>query len=148
MATPRSWQRKVAERHLLSIARLNGLKIRWLSGRHWHTEAEAQGTAQRVLIPKPNNQLQYLVALHEFGHLLGPFPIVARPGLPLVNATDIGASPGQYALLMEAAAWGWAIEHIANELEFCFTPKHIEKAAGEPLAAYVWGVYTAHDDEG
>lgn len=139
------WKRKVAERHLLGLARRNGIRVHWLSGPKWHLRAIADSDKGRVSIPKPYSVKQYLVALHEFGHLLGSIPLTARTNVPFVGQESLNATPGAYHLLREMAAWAWAIEHIATELEVLVTPRHFDAALGHGIASHSWDVFTWPD---
>lgn len=127
------WPRKDAERHLRRIARKHGIRVHWVKGRNWIHEAEAYEAARQISIPRPHNQRQYLVALHEMGHILGPMPNSSRGDWP--------GSPGTFLMAMEGAAWGWAVEHMDHDLALLVSsPEDFTASVGRCLASHAWNV--------
>lgn len=135
----KTWRRKDAETYLRSLGRRHHINIRWLVGRDWHEKAEAIVSAaaglRLVRIPRPNNARQFLVALHEFGHILGPLPDDAR--------LLADWSTGEWKLASEGAAWGWAMEHIPVDLDLAMTEDDLKRTVGAGLSTHAWTV--AHE---
>lgn len=92
-----------ATEHLELLAERHGVEINWITGA-WK-EAEAFYATRQVWVPKPWSRALYLVALHEFGH------IVSDLARSLWDTDDPDSD-----LACEAAAWGWAVHHAAPEL--------------------------------
>lgn len=82
---------------LTSIAQEHGIAVHWTKHR-W--DAEAFPELSQVVIPKIRTTADYLLGLHELGHVLSP---EARR---LDQLTDPYSS-----LLCEGAAWAWAMAH-------------------------------------
>lgn len=127
------WPKKAAEKHLRRLARQSGIRVHWVKGRDWLHKCEAYEAARMVSIPRPNNQRQYLVGLHEIGHILGPMPNSSRNDWP--------GTPGQFFMAMEAAAWGWAVEHIDHELYVLIPdPEDFDATVGRGMSSHAWHV--------
>lgn len=60
-------------------------------------EAEAYPGLRRVSVPRPSSGGRYLVALHEFGHVLDP-----------LAKRHVASRDPYRQILVEAAAWAWA----------------------------------------
>lgn len=106
MAKPR-WSRKLAEAHLIALSVRHDIDIIWLTGSDWQ-HAEAFHVSGTVRIPRPYNMRYFLVALHEFGHLLDPTARKLWAQHPDVIA--------EYQAC-EAAAWGWALQNVPADLQ-------------------------------
>lgn len=94
-------QRARAAEHIVELGRKHHIKVRRVST--WDHSA-AFRTTRIVYVPREIKQpIDYLCALHEFGHIL------YRP-----SAVRSEASAGCIAVEMtcEAAAWGWALKHV------------------------------------
>lgn len=99
MRTP--WPRKRAEIHLEWLGQEHGVQVAWLkAGAHWTTASATPGRWPVVHVPKPNTPRQYLVALHEFGHVLSD----------LARELDTAAHSEERYIACEGAAWAKAIE--------------------------------------
>lgn len=122
------WKRNLARVHLTTLAGREGIKIKWVNGRGWMDKAEAFGVARVVVIPKPYNAVQYLVALHEFGHVLAKMTWADRTGFEI----------GEAKMMYEAAAWGWAVTHIHPTLDKLIDEKHFQRSLGVALATHAW----------
>jgi hypothetical protein len=127
------WKRNVAEVHIRTLARRHGIAIRYLRGRNWMEDAESSESAQLVHIPHPNNARQYLVALHELGHLIGPVGVSTRDEHP-------DWSSDTFHLITEAAAWGWAVEHIHGDLDRSIAHLDFAKTVGYGFLTHCWAV--------
>lgn len=103
------WPRKLAQAHLLTLAARHDVEIVWrlLSE---HDNMEASIAARTVWVPRPYNFRMYLIALHEFGHILSPLAV------KLHYANTTGTADLQGYLACEGAAWGWAAENIDPDL--------------------------------
>lgn len=64
-------------------------------------DSEALVSARTVVIPDPTTPMRYLIALHEFGHLLD------KVSAMVVNHHEAAC---------EAAAWAWAVDHARPAL--------------------------------
>lgn len=101
---PQPWKRNVATEHLRQLARDHDLRITW--ARDW---MNSEASSCCVAIPRPWNARLYLVALHEFGHVLDPLARrLDRDVRPTVIDRDYMACEG--------AATGWAIAHVHDDL--------------------------------
>lgn len=96
--------RRTAWTHLRALATDHGIKMHKAKSR-WRSEAHL-GTRQ-VWVPKEMRApIDYLVALHEFGHILSPCAVhLWSNHMPLERTTA-----------MEAAAWAWAVQAAEPEL--------------------------------
>jgi hypothetical protein len=128
-----SWPKKEAEQYLRKLGRKHKVKIHWIKGRDWQYKAAASETARMVDIPRPYNVRQFLVALHEFGHIVGPMPNSRR--------LDYDMTPGEFKLMMEAAAWAWAMEHVPDTIYHKHvTLRAVAATAGTGLCSHAWSV--------
>lgn len=118
--------RKDAEEQIVSLAKANDVSIRWIAGRDWYYESEAYARARLVRIPKPYNARQYLTALHEIGH-------VCTYHLVPTNATHT-----ERQLMDEAAAWGWAMDHIDHLFERSLAEADYHAVIGKGFATHCW----------
>lgn len=80
-------------RHIKALAIKHSIDISWLSERDTIDKIGAVRASRSVRIPRiiPGETGRYAIALHEIGHVVGPY----RRG----------------RLSREIAAWRWAIEH-------------------------------------
>lgn len=101
--------RKASRTHLLRLAKRNDIEIAWRPERRWY-EFECH-VGQRVMwVREPRSLMDYLAALHEFGHLIGPRAQAAYGHV----ATE------------EAAAWDWALVHIPTRFRRRLTRRHYD----------------------
>lgn len=118
------------------MAREHHISIHWKNGRGWmdkaHTTTSAAADLSIAVIPRPNNARQFLVAMHEFGHILGPLPRSER--------LSHHWTPGEWELIEEAAAWGWAMEHIPDDLDRAITELDFEKTVNHCFGTHAWSV--------
>lgn len=94
-------QRARAAEHIIELGRQHRIRVRRVST--WE-KSGAFRTTRIVYVPREiRRPIDYLCALHEFGHIL------YRP-----SAARHEASAGCIAVEMtcEAAAWGWALKHV------------------------------------
>jgi hypothetical protein len=120
----------LAKVHLSTLVNKHGIRVRWCNGRNWMSDALAYHAAWQVTIPHPYTVRQYMVALHELGHLLGPIGPDARNALP--------ATEGEHQLLWEASAWGWAVTNVHAGLYEAITPKVWDSLIAETLGGHLW----------
>lgn len=74
------WDELSATQHLEDLAEEHDIEITWTAGTDWQ-ESLSFVSARAVYIPVPTDFGAYLVALHEFGHILGtPEPDEATEG--------------------------------------------------------------------
>lgn len=126
------WRRNIAEVHLVTIAKRNGIRIEWVKGRDWMEQAGAYEAAKQVDIPHPHTARQYLVALHELGHLLGVLRSTGR------GDSQYDTTPGAWIYLNEASAWAWAIEHIHSDLEHLCRARDYDRVIGQSMSTHAW----------
>lgn len=72
-------------------------------------DSEAIAATRQVFITDPTTPMRYLVALHEFGHLVDK---VSAHVLHAKNRPE-----------REAAAWRWAVENAEHDLLAFMTPR-------------------------
>lgn len=94
------WDQDYAIQDLMDLAHDHSVSIIWDGGEYAITDHRV------VHISTPYNAAKYLVALHEFGHILSPRArhFEKRCSRP---RTSSHAEYDDYALC-EAAAWAWA----------------------------------------
>lgn len=131
------WRAGIARVHIETIAGRAGIKVQWKNGRAWLYEAAAYEAAWMVVVPRPHNPAQYLVALHELGHLLGPIKSSGRQDL------NTNTTPGEYQFLCEASAWAWAVEHVHPDLEHRIDHKVFRSVIGDGMSTHAWSVALA-----
>lgn len=90
--------RRAAWAHLRRLAAEHRVKLHATQAR-WDSEAH-MGTRQAFVPRQLRAPVDYLVALHEIGHIVSP---LAR--------RLIGNRQYQHEVAAEAAAWAWAVEH-------------------------------------
>jgi hypothetical protein len=104
-----------AEEHINALAERHRIKVR--RSKEWAT-SEADISSRQVFIPrKIRTGIDYLASLHEIGHIVDP---AARRR----DQRELGSTgrSGQYeALLMEAAAWAWALKNARPVILQAFT---------------------------
>lgn len=95
--------RVFARKHLHNIGEVYRVAVHWIETRK---DSEAHVSTRQVWIPRRMRRVaDYLIGLHEFGHLLSPLAVT------LHNVGNL-----QEEMACEAAAWGWAFENAAPEL--------------------------------
>lgn len=88
-------------RHLETLAAEHGIDITWTSS--WR-RAEAYPQLSWAVLPTVRRPSDYLIALHELGHIASAH----------AQTPDFG---GPYCdLLCEGASWAWAAEHALPSL--------------------------------
>jgi hypothetical protein len=65
-----SWNEERALNHLLDLALEHDIAVTWISAVDWQ-ESQSFPSARWVCIPVPISFGEFLVGLHEFGHILG-----------------------------------------------------------------------------
>lgn len=103
-----TWNRALAIAHLEELAARHDIQLLWLTGREgvdWKY-ACAFHKSRTVHVPVPRNPRLYLVALHEFGHLLSP---TAKRLWGASERPDVSTA-------CEGAAWGWAMGALHRDL--------------------------------
>lgn len=124
-------RRQVATDHLAHTAEKHGIRIRWT--RDVHT-SEADFVTRTVFIPKEiRSGADYLVSLHEMGHLVAPG----------AQGMDFAERPGHF-LKVEAAAWAWAVDRALPEVMEGMTIKD-RRLVGLSWATYIGDVWLAED---
>jgi len=101
--TKTPWPRKRTREHIDRLASDHGIAITWV--RDWF-DAESYPDTKIVFIPKPSCIFHYLVALHEFGHILDKDSRRLRKSSPYSMSS---------VLACEGHAWGWAMDHAIPE---------------------------------
>ena len=141
MAIDRTWKRNIARVHLETLAAKHSIAVRWIGPRRdWMEQAGAYESARMVEIPRPHTPGQYLVGLHEIGHLLGPIRYSGR------HDSCHDSTAGEWMYMAEASAWGWAMEHIHAELEERIELRHVAQAVGVSMSTHAWHI--AYNAEG
>lgn len=136
MAASKAWKRGIAEKHIKALCRSRHIAIRWVNGPKWMDKAESSEKARLVHIPRPYTPQQYLVALHEIGHIEGKITWYNSD-----EYRDWGIAT--IHLVIEASADAWAMEHIHPELLHTMRYEHVEKTAGVGMAHHIWSVACA-----
>jgi hypothetical protein len=89
------------ELDITRLARENEIDLHWTEHR-W--DAEAFPELRQAIVPRIRNVGDYLLGLHELGHVLAP------------EARAYDQDTAVYAcLLTEGAAWAWAMANAAPE---------------------------------
>jgi hypothetical protein len=122
------FSRTAAYVHIKTILAIEGITVRWLTGRNWLAKAQAYESAWTVSIPKPNSRRQYLVGLHELGHLLGE--VRPKHKLPI--------SVGVSNVIEETSAWYWALSHIPPELDASIEVGTVQLLLAQTLNVHIW----------
>ena len=125
------YSRSIAEAHLKALGRKHEITIRWVSGRNWIIKSWAHADTWKVEIPRPYAPRQYLVGLHEFGHLLGTINMSERAKLGVVTE-------GEYGLLGEMSAWIWASLNVHRDLYEAIDQKTFDSLVGPTLTSHLW----------
>jgi len=115
----RRWKRNLAQAHLDQLAARYDIDIIWLTGRadrDWK-EAQAFFMSQTVHIPRPWTMRLYLIALHEFGHLLSK---------QAVKLWESDPHDLEKHAACEGAAWGWAVANVDPDLRGYLTNESVE----------------------
>lgn len=96
--------RQAAWAHLRALATEHHIKMHSAKSR-WKSEAHLP--TRQVWVPKHMRAvIDYLVALHEFGHILSP----------MANHLFANHMPLERTAAMEAAAWAWAVQAAEPEV--------------------------------
>lgn len=90
-----------AEAHVRQLAERHGILVRRVTT--WE-KAAARPDLRIVWVPKMRTNLDYLIAMHEFGHVLD------RRAAKLYNQG--GYEDSSTEIVMEAAAWAWGLKHL------------------------------------
>ncbi len=91
--------------HLDRLAEKHQIIVRLVRRR---SDAEAHTQTRQVWVPPQRKPLDYLVGLHELGHIVSPSSRAAgRRQMKAKNANGVEAE----AMACEAAAWAWAVRH-------------------------------------
>lgn len=101
--------RLLAEEHINALAARHRITVR--RTKEWST-SEADLLSRQVFIAKRiRSGIDYLAALHEIGHIVDR--TARRRDLRFCNAheREPGRQVGYERLLLEAAAWAWAIKN-------------------------------------
>ena len=106
-------ERKAAREHLLRLARRHGIEIAWRPERRWY-ESECHVGHRIMWVREPKILMDYLAALHEFGHMVCPR----------------AAAAGNHIATEEAAAWDWALAHMPRPFRQQLTGKHYDLMGG------------------
>lgn len=91
------FDRAAARTHLRQLAAEMGVTIVWVSG---YTLAEAWVDERTACLPRIRSGRDYLVALHELGHILSPHA---------AGLVDAGVLYDEISC--EGYAWAWAASH-------------------------------------
>jgi hypothetical protein len=116
--------RRAAWAHLRHLAETNRIRMhptkrRWASEAHQHT--------RQVFVPRRMSEvIDYLVALHEFGHILST----------LANRLVTNHTPLERLAASEGAAWAWAVQNAEPELLEGATDKDWE-LIGSALVSHI-----------
>lgn len=106
-----------AEAHLKRLRAEHDIQRVWC--KHWH-RAYAHVSARQVHVPKANTGIDYLINLHEMGHIASS---TARR-YTAFPSTDLNAE-----IMREASAWAWAMLHADPALLLSVTKEDWERAA-------------------
>lgn len=103
--------------HVRDLAKEYGARITW--EQRWHLSSSDD--RNNLVIPKPYNARLYMVCLHELGHIADP---LARKLWDATERTHNLHRSRDY-LACEAAATGWAIDHIDPQLSDLMPPPDV-----------------------
>lgn len=87
-----------ARRHVHDLARQHDVSLHWVEG--WE-RSEAFAGIREVRVPWIRDGQDYLVALHEIGHVVAP----GAQALEETNRTDVFTT-----LALEGLAWAWVAQ--------------------------------------
>lgn len=103
------------ETEIRDIAGAHDIRLTWTTS--WK-QAESFPRLRECLVPHVRTGGDYLVGLHELGHVLSP------DAYGLTDRTD------SYSLILcEGASWAWAVSMIRPDLLPCLTPADWDTAA-------------------
>lgn len=124
MLTPALRQR--AEEHINALGRRHRVRIH--RTKTWGT-SEADPDYRQVWIPaRIRTGMDYLTSLHELGHVIDPGARRVRPGHEYPGSFSSGNRQWGYdCLVMEAAAWAWAIKVAVPSILRTLTPAEWSK---------------------
>lgn len=109
--------------HLDTLAEEHSITVKPCRKR---SEAEAFLSARLILVPVRMSPVNYLVGLHELGHIVSG--VARRSHYEWVRAC--GANPDandrETSSACEAAAWAWAFEHVSKAVLPRISPKAAE----------------------
>lgn len=127
MVTP--WPRKRAEIHLKWLGQKHGVQIIWLPpGKGaMHGEASVGSRFPAVYIARPYTPLGYLIALHEFGHILSP----------LSRSLWLDNSDADTEAACEGAAWAKGVQ-LADAVLLRLCRRNDFSRAGDALSTFWW----------
>lgn len=111
-------QRALARQHIEELAQRHRIRLRYT--RRW--KSEAHSTTRQAWIPRAmRSPVDYLVALHEIGH------IVLGHGYEKTLALE---------MCREAEAWAWAVDHGDPKLLRLVTKDHW-MVVGSAMASFL-----------
>ncbi|MGO9876615.1 MAG: hypothetical protein ACLPVY_22810 [Acidimicrobiia bacterium] len=140
MVADGKYRRTIAEQHLRALGRKHRISISWISGRNWMQRSYARLFDAKVVIPRPYSQAQYLVGLHEFGHLLGP--------IRSNEHTKLNVTAGEFAVVSETSAWLWAAMNVHRDLYTAIDRTRFSKLVGDALASHLWDLSLLSNGQG
>lgn len=118
--------RAAAWAHIDALAAEHSITVRVISGQH----GEAHPTTRQVWVPDLRRPIDYLVALHELGH------VCSKSALRFHDRFDKKGAHADRAAC-ETAAWSWAVEHVDTDVL-----PHIGRGTWQRLGA-LWATYLA-----
>lgn len=122
--------------HIDSLAAEHGITVKVTAHR---SDSEAFIAARTVWVPERMTKVNYLVALHELGHVA--CDLARRLHYRHVHRCSWGEASERDALLAcEAAAWAWAW----NSVDAGVLPKVGRKTVA--AVAQMWGTHLVHQD--
>lgn len=104
-------RRARAEAHVRELGHKHAITVRRVST--WEKSGAFRVTRIIYIARELAAPIDYLCALHEFGHILYRPSAMRHEIAHLDIATE---------LTCEAAAWGWAIKHVDPAVVPCMTP--------------------------
>jgi hypothetical protein len=99
-------QRVQAEEHLYVLAQKHRITLRWMTFGSGKCPTAHLRTRQ-VWVPRVRTPQDYVMGLHEIGHVVSR---VSRSAAVRLEKQGKNGK-GEHELVMESAAWGWAIDN-------------------------------------
>lgn len=94
--------RTIAHLHLLSLAKKHRIHVTFITTIE---DAHSYPSAREAIVPFPVTGADYLIALHEFGH------VASR-----MSSRHSDSGTTDKVLVCEGAAWAWAANNLHPEL--------------------------------